>query len=97
MKKANIAWSPSFNKWVFLDFGFARFLNEIPGMKTITRFRGTYQYTMKEMKNLYHLNQMAFVDLFCNDLFGVKIVIQQVGKITFGKHFNLNFTFRADS
>ena len=42
IKPLNIAWSPSFEKWVFLDFGFATIVQENRGKKTYTKFIGTF-------------------------------------------------------
>ena len=47
IKDSNIAWSPSFKKWIFLDFGFAMMLQEKPGEKTKTKFIGTYNFCIK--------------------------------------------------
>jgi tRNA A-37 threonylcarbamoyl transferase component Bud32 len=57
VKVRNISWSRSFQKWVFLDFGFVSSIEEKPGEKTYTFFRGTYNYTSKEMQSLYHLQK----------------------------------------
>ena len=50
MKENNIGWSPSFRRWVFLDFGFTTILKEGIGEKTWTKFIGTFSYTIKELQ-----------------------------------------------
>ena len=56
IKPLNIAWSPSFEKWVFLDFGFATILEENRGNKTYTKFIGTFNYTIDELQKLFCYN-----------------------------------------
>jgi serine/threonine protein kinase len=47
LKTSNIAWSSIYDKWVFIDFGFSKMLEEKPGKKTLTKFIGTYQFASK--------------------------------------------------
>ena len=47
IKEDNIAWSPHFQKWVFIDFGFSKFVKESFGKKSLTGYAGTYQYMSK--------------------------------------------------
>lgn len=68
IKYDNIGWSPKFKKFVFLDFGFSKFINEELGFKTASRFQGTYNYCSEEMKKLYISKKIAPVDLYYNDL-----------------------------
>lgn len=68
IKYDNIGWSPRFKKFIFLDFGFSKFLSEPVGHKTVSRFQGTYNYCSEEMKKLFLLKQSAPVDLYYNDL-----------------------------
>ena len=42
IKPANIAFSPRFNKWVFIDFGLSRFIREEFLKSTLIFFVGTY-------------------------------------------------------
>lgn len=44
IKPDNIAWSPSYMKYVFIDFGFCRYVREAPGSKSRTKFIGTFNY-----------------------------------------------------
>lgn len=41
IKTDNVRWSPYFNKWVFIDFGFTKFIKEQVGLKSTTGFVGT--------------------------------------------------------
>lgn len=75
IKKENVAWSPHFRKWVFLDFGFATFLKEEIGRKSTTNFIGTYRNTTEELQRLYLLKEPGQVDFYYNDLFGLRKVV----------------------
>lgn len=48
----NIMFSPHFKKPVFIDFGFTSAVVEVPGMKTLTIFRGTPAFSSEEMTKL---------------------------------------------
>ena len=71
-----MAWSLKKNKTVFLDFGFSKVLKEGIGSKTFTKFIGTYKFTSSEMKKSYVLQDSLFVDLYFNDICGLKLVYQ---------------------
>ena len=43
IKRKNIGWSHHFQRWVFLDFGFATILEEKIGEKSMSQFIGTYK------------------------------------------------------
>ena len=47
IKPDNIAYSPRHKKFVLLDFGFAEFIREDVGEKTLIKPRGTYFYMSK--------------------------------------------------
>ena len=47
IKEDNIGYSKYYRKWIFLDYGFAKFIDENIGYKTVTSFIGTYRYTTK--------------------------------------------------
>ena len=72
VKPENIMWSPSLQKNVFIDFGLSTVVKEKPGQKTYTGFCGTFEHSYSEMKTLFIENKKGYVDLFYNDLFGVK-------------------------
>lgn len=44
IKPSNIAFSPTFQKHIFLDFGLSQFITEKIGFKTLTNFVGTIVY-----------------------------------------------------
>jgi serine/threonine protein kinase len=44
IKPENIAFSPYFQKDVFLDYGFSDIIEEEVGYKTLTKFKGTLTY-----------------------------------------------------
>ena len=72
VKNANIGWSPEFNRWVFLDFGFAKFLKESIGEKTYTKFIGTFHFMTDEIQQLFLLDRCGRVDFYYNDLYGLE-------------------------
>ena len=78
IKEENIGWSPHFKKWVLLDYGFATFIKEDIGYKSVVSYIGTYQYCLKEMKQLYHLNRKGLVDLYYNDLHGFDVSLESL-------------------
>lgn len=75
MKEQNVGWSPSFKRWIFLDFGFAKFLRENIGYKSYGRFIGTYKYTLKQLQELFHLERPGKIDFYYNDMSGLNMVI----------------------
>ena len=78
IKPENISWSNKFKKWIFLDFGFARYLDTKIGYKTETNFIGTFNYASKAMKQLYYLQKKGFVDLYYNDLFSLEKSLKNI-------------------
>ena len=44
VKDKNVCWSPSRGKWIFIDYGFAKFIEEPLGRKTRSKFIGTYNF-----------------------------------------------------
>ena len=71
IKTENVGWSPAFQKFVFLDFSFTKIIKEKIGHKTFTGFYGTYNYCCPEMKKLFLLGEMSYVDLYLNDLYSL--------------------------
>lgn len=59
------------NKWVLVDYGVAACLNEPIGFKSFTTLRGTLNYCSKEMHSIWATSS-GWVDLYWNDLFGLK-------------------------
>ena len=72
IKCDNIGWSKTKWKYVILDYGFAGFISEQKGYKTLTKFRGTREYCSEEMQKTYFLKEPLHVDLYYNDLMGVQ-------------------------
>jgi serine/threonine protein kinase len=70
IKPDNIAYSPHFKKWVFLDFGFSEFIEEKLGEKTFLCYVGTYEYSSPEMKKA--LTSDNYVDLYFNDVYALE-------------------------
>lgn len=70
IKPDNIAFSKTFNKWVFLDFGFSDFIDEKLGERTFECFIGTYEYSSPEMKKA--LTSDTLVDLYYNDMYSLQ-------------------------
>jgi serine/threonine protein kinase len=69
IKYENIGFSKIFNKFVFLDFGFSKSINEPIGYKSFTLYSGTFSYSSDEMKKLFLLKKKGYVDLYYNDLY----------------------------
>lgn len=44
IKETNIGYSPNFKKYVFIDFGISSILPEHLGEKSMTYFKGSYNY-----------------------------------------------------
>lgn len=77
IKPANLAWSASKGKFVFLDFGMTRFVLEPAGYLSLTRFMGTHPFASPQMKKLYLLNSKGLVDLYFNDAYGLEQSLKQ--------------------
>ena len=75
IKDKNVSWSPTFKKWVFLDFGFATFLKQEIGEKSVTNFIGTYSWASPELQKLSLLKTVGWVDFYYNDLQALQKVI----------------------
>lgn len=78
IKLDNIGLSARLKKFVFLDFGFTKYVHESPGYKTFAKFEGTYKYSSEEMKKIYLLRNRAFVDLYYNDLHGLQKTLTEL-------------------
>ena len=78
IKPTNLAFSNSFGKNIFIDFGLSKIINEKPGEKTRTGFEGTLSYCSAEMKKCYFLSMKKFVDFYENDLCCLKKTIQDI-------------------
>ncbi len=53
IKPDNIMYSPSYGKYVLIDFGISEYTSERPGQTVFTSFAGTYTYCSEEMKRLF--------------------------------------------
>ena len=76
VKPSNVDWSPHFQKWVFLDFGFSKVLKQKIGQKTKTKFIGSYHYASRDLLKTHDLSQAGWVDFYHNDLHGLRKVIR---------------------
>ncbi len=76
IKPSNIMYSPSYGKYVLIDFGISKYTNERPGEKMFTSFAGTYSYCSEEMKKLFTHHECSYVDLYFNDAYGLELSIQ---------------------
>ena len=72
IKPDNIAYSPHFHKFVFIDFGLAEMIKESIGESTFIFPRGTLGFVSEEMSKATKLNEKKFIDLYSNDLFGLR-------------------------
>jgi serine/threonine protein kinase len=84
IKPENIAFSPHFNKWVFIDYGLSTVIEEKLGDKSMVKFLGTYQFTTEEMRAT--LSQKGLVDLYFNDLHGLR---ESIRKTEFLEKYNI--------
>ena len=76
IKPSNVGWSPHFEKWVFLDFGFAKILQQSIGFKTRTKFIGNYSYATRELQQTRDFGIFSHVDFYYNDLHGLNKVLE---------------------
>lgn len=72
IKPENICWSPSYSKYVFIDFGLSLIREQAAGHKFYTHFKGTFVYSSPEMKKLFVLRSTGYVDFYYNDVFGLE-------------------------
>lgn len=75
MKPEHLSYSPAQRRWVFLDFGLSEVLKEDAGLMTWTGFRGNLKSASPEMFELFRKKESGFVDLYWNDLFGLRSVL----------------------
>jgi serine/threonine protein kinase len=68
IKPANVLYSTSYGKNVFLDFGVAEVVNQEIWESTLTKFKGTYEFCGEEMKKLFVKKTQEHVNLYINDL-----------------------------
>jgi len=62
-------YSPTYQKAVFIDYGFSQILEEDIGKKTYTAFQGTAGYVSSEMLKLFSVDEKKdYIDLYYNDL-----------------------------
>jgi serine/threonine protein kinase len=71
IKPENIMFSPTFDKYVFIDFGISEYRNEPQGQLSFTGFGGTHAYCMSEMKKLFKSQSDGWVNLYTNDEYGL--------------------------
>ena len=77
IKPDNIAYSSHFHKFVLIDFGFAELIKESVGESTFMFPRGTFGFMSEEMEKATKLNQKSYIDLYNNDLFGLRETFQR--------------------
>jgi serine/threonine protein kinase len=68
----NIMYSPTFEKWVFIDFGLSRIVKENINEKSFTGFCGTYEFCSSDMASLFRKDSVGWVNLYLNDVWGLK-------------------------
>lgn len=66
IKPDNICYSNTFKKYVFIDLGLHRVVEEDIGEKTLTDFRGSMLYCSKELANCC-LKGEQYIDVYYND------------------------------
>lgn len=68
IKLDNIVWSQLYNKFVFIDYGFSKYIEESLGKKSKTNFYGTFSYVSPDMKKLYfskNLGMQTSIIMIC--------------------------------
>lgn len=68
IKPTNIMFSTHYGKQVFLDFGTAELIDKEWGCKISTKFRGTYEFSGEEMRNIFISQKAEMIDLYKNDV-----------------------------
>ena len=81
IKPENIAYSPAYNEYVFIDFGLSRIIKETRGQKTISSFSGSFNYCSSEMLDLYVKDSLGLVDLYFNDMHCLKKTVEYLQSI----------------
>ena len=57
IKTGNFCFSPTLNKYVFIDYGFSKIVSETKGYKSLTRFKGSLQSCSQEMKECFRTGE----------------------------------------
>lgn len=78
IKIENICYSNEFKKFVFIDFGISRIIEEDIGEKSFTFFRGSLNYCSLEMAGIYGKSNGNFIDLYYNDVIGLKTTLDDL-------------------
>lgn len=78
IKPANLAYSNTFNKYVFIDFGLSILIEEDIGYKSFSNFIGTLAYCSEEMKKTFFLHKPKLLDLYYNDAISLKNTLEVV-------------------
>jgi serine/threonine protein kinase len=76
----NIMYSPTFDKWVFIDFGLSKMVKENIDEKSFTAFCGTYVFCSSDMALLFPKNSVGWVNLYLNDVWGLKESFEKMKK-----------------
>ena len=66
-------WSLKFNKLVFIDYGLTKIVSQDIGELSISKYFGSYLYSLKEMQQLFYQNSVGFIDLYYNDVHTLKM------------------------
>lgn len=72
--------SPTFKKWVFIDFGLSNMLKEKVDEKSYTGFCGTYEFCSSDMVMLFRRRSEGLVNLYLNDVWGLKESLKKMKK-----------------
>lgn len=67
IKPENMMFSPTFAKYVLIDFGLSRLIAQKVGEKTLTSFAGSLKYCSEAMRKVYLCGSKGYVDLYHND------------------------------
>ena len=73
-----MAYSPSFKKCVFIDYGLSIVIDDVVGYKTYSNFVGTLAYCSDKKKKTYFIQKARLIDLYHNDSVSLKITLGKI-------------------
>ncbi len=91
IKPTNVCWSPNFKKYVFIDFGLSNILRQTQGQKSYTKFVGTYAFCTREMQKVFSLKESGYIDLYYNDIHGLRKTLENLRLTNDINRFSLEF------
>ena len=78
VKVANFLWSSSKNKYVLIDYGLSKVIQEEENQKSYVGFAGSYNYCSPEIKKLYFIKERNWVNLYESDYYAMSVLLQEL-------------------